>query len=63
MKAIEVTCRECYAQGGAPCTSPPPLAVDPPFHPSRIEDEAAMSSGGNVSVADFDRAVDESGLF
>lgn len=52
-----ISCRRCSAQPGEPC-------VDSLlFHAERVEDAASIDvQGANVSVEDFDKSVNDSGL-
>lgn len=52
-----ISCRRCAAQPGEPC-------VDSLlFHAERVEDAASIDvQGANVSVEDFDKSVNDSGL-
>jgi hypothetical protein len=76
MKPIEIACRHtdrdgtnCGAEAGAICdwSACRPVCVNgskwPEFHAERIEDAAACSSTeGEPAAADFDQAVENSGL-
>jgi hypothetical protein len=72
MTPIEIACRHtnsvsglnCGAQAGDACrwADTEALVYCPSFHSERVEDAAAMSGGGDVSAAAFDRAVENSGL-
>jgi len=64
MRPIEIACRRCAQQPRERC-----ILIDSPvptfstiFHAERIEDAAAMSGTDDISEAEFDHAVDESGL-